>query len=36
MANIYVRMIQSGLMTLDQVPALWREEVRKQLEDRGE
>lgn len=27
MAKIYVRMIQSGRMTLGDVPPLWREEV---------
>ena len=27
MAKIYVRMIQAGLMTVEQVPALWLEQV---------
>ena len=36
MAAIYVRMMKAGLMTIDQVPALWREKVREQLEDLSE
>lgn len=33
MAKIYVRMIQAGLMTLDAVPALWREAVKELMEN---
>ena len=32
MAKIYYRKIIDGLMTLDEVPLKWREEVRKMLE----
>ena len=32
MVAIYVRWIQSGKMTLDEVPEKWREEVRAKLE----
>lgn len=32
MVNIYVRRIKAGLMTLEEVPSRWREEVRKALE----
>jgi hypothetical protein len=32
MVAIYVRWIQAGRMTLDDVPERWREEVRKALE----
>lgn len=35
MAAIYVRMIEAGLMSLGDVPALWREQVRRMLDDRG-
>ena len=31
MVKIYVRRIRAGLMTLEQVPALWREAVREAL-----
>lgn len=31
MVAIYVRWIQAGRMTLDDVPEKWREEVRKAL-----
>ena len=27
MAKIYVRMIEAGLMTLEQVPSLWQAQV---------
>lgn len=33
MVKIYVRRIKAGLMTIDEVPALWREAVRKALEE---
>lgn len=33
MARIYARMIQAGLMTLDEVPQLWREAVKELLGD---
>lgn len=32
MAKIYYRKIKAGLMTLDEVPERWREEVREMLE----
>ena len=32
MVKIYVRKIQSGAMTIDEVPERWREQVRKILE----
>ena len=33
MTKIYLRMIAAGVMTLDEVPPLWREEVRVMAED---
>lgn len=33
MVQLYVKRIRAGLMTIDDVPARWREEVRKALED---
>ena len=33
MVNIYVRKIKAGEMTLEDVPARWREAVRKKLEE---
>jgi len=33
MVNLYVKRIRAGLMTLEEVPARWREEVRAALED---
>lgn len=33
MVNVYVNLIKKGLRTLEQVPEVWREEVRKQLEE---
>jgi len=33
MVNIYVRKIRSGEMTLEQVPARWRERVAEALEE---
>lgn len=32
MVKIYVRRIKAGLMTLNDVPVLWREAVREALE----
>lgn len=32
MVKIYVRRIKAGLMTLEDVPMLWREQVRQLLE----
>lgn len=31
MVAIYVRRIKEGKMTIDEVPARWREQVREQL-----
>ena len=33
MAAIYVRWIKAGKMTIEQVPARWREQVEKMLEE---
>jgi hypothetical protein len=33
MVNLYVKRIKAGLMTLEEVPALWRGEVRQALEE---
>lgn len=33
MVKIYVRRIKAGLMTIEEVPALWREAVREALEE---
>lgn len=33
MVQLYVKRIRAGLMTIDDVPLRWREEVRKALED---
>ena len=33
MAKIYYRRILAGLMTLEEVPERWREEVRRMLEE---
>lgn len=33
MVKLYVRRIKAGRMTLEEVPAYWREEVRKALEE---
>ena len=35
MAAIYVRLIRSGSMTIDDVPALWRAQVEAALRDEG-
>lgn len=32
MAKIYARRIKAGLMTLEDVPEIWREKVKKMLE----
>ena len=32
MVTIYVRRINEGIMTLEEVPTLWREKVRLELE----
>ena len=33
MVKLYVKKIKAGLMTLDQVPEKWREEVRRALNE---
>lgn len=33
MVQLYVKRIRAGLMTIDDVPLRWRDEVRKTLED---
>ncbi len=33
MVNLYVDLINKGLRVLEQVPMLWREEVRLRLEE---
>lgn len=33
MAKIYVRRIRAGLMSLEDVPARWREQVEKLLQE---
>lgn len=35
MAKIYARKIRNGEMTVDDVPARWRDQVQKLLEDAG-
>lgn len=35
MVKFYVKRIKAGKMTLDEVPTLWREAVRKALEEEG-
>ena len=35
MAKIYVRRIKAWLMTLEDVPMLWREKVKQLLEQEG-
>ena len=35
MIKIYVRRIKAGLMTLEDVPMLWREKVKQLLEQEG-
>ena len=33
MVNVYVSLINKGLRTLEQVPEVWRDEVKKRLEE---
>ena len=33
MVNLYVKLIRMGRITIDDVPALWREAVREALEE---
>lgn len=33
MAKLYIRKIMAGDMTIEDVPARWRDEVREALED---
>ena len=33
MVALYVKRIRAGLMTIDDVPLRWREDVRKALEE---
>ena len=33
MINFYVKRIQQDIMTIEEVPEKWREEVRKKLEN---
>ena len=35
MVKFYVKRIKEGKMTIDEVPALWHEKVRKALQDEG-
>ena len=35
MEKIYARRIKAGLMTLEDVPMLWREKVKQLLEQEG-
>lgn len=35
MVQVYVNLIKKGLWQLDNVPSIWREDVRKQLLDEG-
>ena len=32
MEKIYVRRIKAGIMTIEDVPAIWREKVKQMLE----
>lgn len=34
MAKVYVRMINAGRLTIEQVPEKWREEVERILHDK--
>ncbi len=36
MVKIYVRRIQAGLMTLEDVPEYWREKVKAELEKQNQ
>lgn len=33
MVQLYVNLIKAGLRTLEEVPALWREDVQKALDE---
>lgn len=33
MVQLYVSLIKAGLRTLEEVPALWREDVQKALDE---
>ena len=35
MAKIYARRIKAGIMTIEDVPMLWREKVKMLLEQEG-
>lgn len=35
MAKIYARRINAGIMTIDDVPEIWREKVKQLLEQEG-
>lgn len=35
MVKIYVRRIKAGIMTIEDVPMLWREKVKMLLEQEG-
>ena len=35
MANVYVSLIKKELREIEQVPKIWREDVRQQLLDEG-
>jgi len=35
MVNVYVSLIKKGLREIEQVPEVWREDVRQQLLDEG-
>ena len=35
MVQVYVNLIKKGLWQLDNVPGIWREDVRQQLLDEG-
>ena len=35
MVNVYVSLIKKGLREIEQVPEIWREDVRQQLIDEG-
>ena len=35
MAKIYARRIEAGIMTIEDVPDIWREKVKQLLEQEG-
>lgn len=35
MAKIYARRIKAGIMTIEDVPEIWREKVKQMLEQEG-